>query len=97
MGDKTHPKSYALEQLETPEEAKERWRSIYIVYFTMFLMSLGFSIVLTGVWPYLDKVNIFLYFFMLISNSRKLGRFIAFGDIVERLVALFSLDNWRIR
>lgn len=26
----------------------------------MFLMSLGFSIILTGVWPYLDKVNNFL-------------------------------------
>lgn len=27
----------------------------------MFLMSLGFSIILTGVWPYLDKVcNIYM-------------------------------------
>lgn len=26
------------------------------MYFTMFLMALGFSVVLTGVWPYLDKV-----------------------------------------
>lgn len=47
----------ALEELETEAEKKERWRSIYIVYFTMFLMSLGFSIILTGVWPYLDKVK----------------------------------------
>lgn len=44
------------ENLETEEEYKDRWRSIYVIYFTMFLMSLGFSIVLTGVWPYLDKV-----------------------------------------
>uniref|UniRef100_A0A6P7GDR8 LOW QUALITY PROTEIN: major facilitator superfamily domain-containing protein 8 n=1 Tax=Diabrotica virgifera virgifera TaxID=50390 RepID=A0A6P7GDR8_DIAVI len=45
------------DDLETPEQYKERWRSIYIVYFTMFLISLGFSIIVTGVWPYLDKYN----------------------------------------
>lgn len=44
--------------LETAQERRERWRSVYVIYFTMFQMSLGFSIVLTGVWPYLDKVNI---------------------------------------
>jgi ceroid-lipofuscinosis MFS transporter 7 len=43
--------------LETPQEKRERWISIRIIYFTMFLMSLGFSIILTGVWPYLDKVS----------------------------------------
>jgi MFS transporter, ceroid-lipofuscinosis neuronal protein 7 len=43
--------------LETEQEYKERWRSIRIIYFTMFLMSLGFSIILTGIWPYLDKVS----------------------------------------
>lgn len=43
--------------LETPQERRERWRSVYVIYFTMFQMSLGFSIVLTGVWPYLDKVS----------------------------------------
>lgn len=42
--------------LETPAEYAQRWRSIRIIYFTMFMMSLGFSVVLTGVWPYLDKV-----------------------------------------
>lgn len=46
------------DELETVDERKERWRSIYAIYFTMFLMSLGFSIILTGVWPYLDKVSI---------------------------------------
>lgn len=44
------------EDLETRKEYTERWISIYIIYFTMFLISLGFSIILTGVWPYLDKV-----------------------------------------
>ena len=43
--------------LETIDEYKERWRSIRIIYFTMFLMSLGFSIVLTGLWPFLDSVS----------------------------------------
>ncbi|KAG5313065.1 MFSD8 protein, partial [Pseudoatta argentina] len=28
-----------------------------MIYFTMFLMSLGFSIILTGVWPYLGKLD----------------------------------------
>lgn len=46
-----------LEVLETADEKRARWRSVYIIYFTMFQMSLGFSIVLTGVWPYLDKVR----------------------------------------
>lgn len=46
-----------LEDLETEEENKERWQSIYIIYFTMFLISLGFSIIITGVWPYLDKLD----------------------------------------
>lgn len=45
-----------IDDLETLVEKSQRWRSIYVIYFTMFLMSLGFSIVLTGVWPYLDEV-----------------------------------------
>ncbi|XP_011496059.1 PREDICTED: major facilitator superfamily domain-containing protein 8 [Ceratosolen solmsi marchali] len=45
------------DDLETVQERKERFRSIYIIYFTMFLMSLGFSIILTGVWPYLEKLD----------------------------------------
>lgn len=45
-----------IQALETESEKKERFRSLRIIYFTMFLISLGFSIVLTGIWPYLDKV-----------------------------------------
>ncbi|XP_034189832.2 CLN7/MFS domain-containing 8 isoform X1 [Osmia lignaria lignaria] len=45
------------DDLETVVERKERWRSIYAIYFTMFLMSLGFSIIITGVWPYLHKLD----------------------------------------
>lgn len=46
-----------LEDLETEKDYAERWLSIYIIYFTMFLISLGFSIILTGVWPYLDQLD----------------------------------------
>ncbi|CAH4036738.1 major facilitator superfamily domain-containing protein 8 isoform X1 [Pieris brassicae] len=45
------------EELESAAQRRERWRSVYVIYFTMFQMSLGFSIVLTGVWPYLDKLE----------------------------------------
>ncbi|XP_043068503.2 major facilitator superfamily domain-containing protein 8 isoform X1 [Drosophila bipectinata] len=43
--------------LETLEEYKQRWRSVRIIYFTMFLMALGFSIILTGIWPFLKKLD----------------------------------------
>ncbi|KAF4522922.1 hypothetical protein B566_EDAN012081, partial [Ephemera danica] len=43
--------------LETLLQRGERWRSIRIIYFTMFMMSLGFSIILTGVWPFLNKLD----------------------------------------
>lgn len=43
--------------LETASEYTARWNSIRVIYYTMFLMSLGFSIILTGVWPYLDKLD----------------------------------------
>lgn len=46
------------EILETEAEKKMRYLSLRIIYFTMFLMTLGFSIILTGIWPYLDKVTV---------------------------------------
>lgn len=56
--------------LETISEYHQRWRSIHIAYFTIFLMSLGFSVIVTGVWPYLDKVRIMSYFtYMRIPSS----------------------------
>ncbi|XP_012265280.2 major facilitator superfamily domain-containing protein 8 isoform X2 [Athalia rosae] len=45
------------DDLETAVERRERLRSINVIHFTMFLMSLGFSIILTGVWPYLSKLD----------------------------------------
>jgi len=37
-----------IKQLETAEERQQRLLSLKIVYFTMFLISLGFSIVLVS-------------------------------------------------
>ncbi|XP_058480431.1 major facilitator superfamily domain-containing protein 8 [Solea solea] len=39
------------------EDYKSRWRSIRIMYFTMFLSSVGFTIVITSLWPYLHKID----------------------------------------
>lgn len=54
------------DNLENEQEYKERWISIYIIYFTMFLISLGFSVIVTGVWPYLDKVGNFVNIIVLL-------------------------------
>lgn len=39
------------------EDNGSRWRSIRVMYFTMFLSSVGFTIVITSLWPYLQKVD----------------------------------------
>uniref|UniRef100_A0A336LET2 CSON008035 protein n=1 Tax=Culicoides sonorensis TaxID=179676 RepID=A0A336LET2_CULSO len=43
--------------IETEIEFKKRWFSVLVIYVTIFLMTLGFGITLTGVWPYLDKLD----------------------------------------
>uniref|UniRef100_A0A8D2AWG2 Major facilitator superfamily domain containing 8 n=1 Tax=Sciurus vulgaris TaxID=55149 RepID=A0A8D2AWG2_SCIVU len=43
--------------IETEEHYKSRWRSIRILYLTMFLSSIGFSIVIMSIWPYLQKID----------------------------------------
>ncbi|XP_065349377.1 major facilitator superfamily domain-containing protein 8-like isoform X2 [Cloeon dipterum] len=48
---------YKTADLESISERRTRWRSVRVTYFTMFLMTLGFSIVLTGIWPYLDTLD----------------------------------------
>uniref|UniRef100_UPI00398EB02E major facilitator superfamily domain-containing protein 8 isoform X1 n=2 Tax=Pristiophorus japonicus TaxID=55135 RepID=UPI00398EB02E len=42
---------------EILQENQSRWRSIRIMYLTMFLSSIGFSIVMTSIWPFLRKVD----------------------------------------
>lgn len=48
--------------LESDEEKKERFKSLYIVYFTLFLQSLGLAIAMTGVWPYISRVSDFNFY-----------------------------------
>ncbi|XP_069951405.1 major facilitator superfamily domain-containing protein 8 isoform X2 [Cherax quadricarinatus] len=41
--------------LETPADRKARKISHWVAYSTMFVMNMGFSVVLSGVWPYLHE------------------------------------------
>lgn len=56
-------KAAVVKELETPAETKDRLKSLYVVYFTLFLQSLGLAICMTGVWPYISKVSFDLFFF----------------------------------
>uniref|UniRef100_A0A8C6CHC9 Major facilitator superfamily domain containing 8 n=1 Tax=Moschus moschiferus TaxID=68415 RepID=A0A8C6CHC9_MOSMO len=56
LGDRT-PGSREWDIIETEEHCKSRWRSIRILYLTMFLSSVGFSIVIMSIWPYLQKID----------------------------------------
>lgn len=49
--------SGVTKSLETAAEKRQRTISLVIVYFTLFLQSLGLAIAMTGVWPFLDKVS----------------------------------------
>ncbi|KAJ8371687.1 hypothetical protein AAFF_G00303270 [Aldrovandia affinis] len=42
---------------EAAGRCRSRWTSIRVMYFTMFLSSVGFSIVITSIWPYLQKID----------------------------------------
>jgi hypothetical protein len=57
--------------LENDVERKERFLSLYIVYFTLFLQSLGLAIAMTGVWPYLSRVSCF-FINVFVNLCRKL-------------------------
>ncbi|XP_076996186.1 major facilitator superfamily domain-containing protein 8 isoform X2 [Tamandua tetradactyla] len=56
LGDGT-PGSREWDIIETEEHYKSRWRSIRILYLTMFLSSIAFSIVIMSIWPYLQKID----------------------------------------
>ncbi|KAM8928176.1 major facilitator superfamily domain-containing protein 8 isoform 5-T5 [Lycaon pictus] len=56
LGDRTTG-SREWDILETEDHYKSRWRSIRILYLTMFLSSVGFSIVIMSIWPYLQKID----------------------------------------
>ena len=44
------------QELERPEDKKVRLRSIRIGQLSMFIFATGFSIILTGVYPYMKEV-----------------------------------------
>lgn len=75
--------------LETDEEHKTRWRSILVIYATIFLMTVGYSITIPGVWPYLNKLDSDApkEFIGFINAGNPLGQMIAsplFGHWVNR-------------
>lgn len=51
------PGSREWSEIETQEHYKSRWKSVRILYLTMFLSSVGFSIVIMSIWPYLQKID----------------------------------------
>ncbi|KAG5677633.1 hypothetical protein PVAND_007374 [Polypedilum vanderplanki] len=67
-----------IKPLETSEEEKERYKSLYIIYFTLFLQSLGLAVCMTGIWPYVSKLDpgTTKEFYSLIVAANPLGQFI---------------------
>ncbi|KAL7050574.1 hypothetical protein ACKWTF_004128 [Chironomus riparius] len=63
---------------ESKTEKAERFKSLYIVYFTLFLQSLGLAIAMTGIWPYLNKLDPSSTkgFYSIIVAANPLGQFI---------------------
>ncbi|KAK3857048.1 hypothetical protein Pcinc_036683 [Petrolisthes cinctipes] len=51
------PPLQPLDILESPVEKRARKISHLVLYFTGFIMCVGFSIVLPGVWPYLQRLD----------------------------------------
>ncbi|XP_035681931.1 major facilitator superfamily domain-containing protein 8-like isoform X1 [Branchiostoma floridae] len=49
--------SNSIQWWEDDKDNRRRWWSIRIMYLTMFLSSMGFSIVVSSVWPFLRKVD----------------------------------------
>uniref|UniRef100_A0A2I3LHT0 Major facilitator superfamily domain containing 8 n=1 Tax=Papio anubis TaxID=9555 RepID=A0A2I3LHT0_PAPAN len=78
--------------LETEEHYKSRWRSIRILYLTMFLSSVGFSIVILSIWPYLQKID-------QTADTRFLGWVIASYSLGQMVASpIFGLwSNYRPR
>ena len=62
-----------LSELETPEERKLRIRGLWICHVVTFVFSLSFSIVFTGVFPYLQQVTLLIDAFY--STSPRFRRF----------------------
>ncbi|XP_054457334.1 major facilitator superfamily domain-containing protein 8 [Anoplopoma fimbria] len=74
------------------EHYESRWRSIRVMYFTMFLSSVGFTIVITSLWPYLQKIDDS-------ANATFLGWVVAAYSLGQMLASpIFGLwSNYRPR
>uniref|UniRef100_A0A8C5M5S7 Major facilitator superfamily domain containing 8 n=1 Tax=Leptobrachium leishanense TaxID=445787 RepID=A0A8C5M5S7_9ANUR len=68
--------------VESPQQNKSRWWSIRVMYLTMFLSSVGFSIVMTSIWPYLQKIDAS-------ADTSFLGWVIASFSLGQMLASLF--------
>ena len=45
------------QEMESAAEKRQRYRSIRIGQFVLFIFATGFSIILTGVYPYMKEVS----------------------------------------
>ena len=54
--------------METPKEKRQRMISLYIVHTSMFVFALGNSVIMMGVWPYLQAVREMLNLFISILH-----------------------------
>ena len=52
-------------KMETPKEKRQRMISLYIVHTSMFVFALGNSVIMMGVWPYLQAVREILDLFIM--------------------------------
>ncbi|XP_060634935.2 major facilitator superfamily domain-containing protein 8 [Anolis sagrei] len=57
LGPEDEHRSRSGDVMETLQHYKSRWRAIRIMYLTMFFSSVGFSIVIMSIWPYLQKID----------------------------------------
>ncbi|KAH0615974.1 hypothetical protein JD844_026674 [Phrynosoma platyrhinos] len=78
--------------METLQHYKSRWRAIRIMYLTMFFSSVGFSIVIMSIWPYLQKID-------KTSDESFLGWIIASYSIGQMIASPFfgAWSNYRPR
>ncbi|XP_053108211.1 major facilitator superfamily domain-containing protein 8 [Hemicordylus capensis] len=78
--------------VETLHHYRSRWRSIRIMYLTMFFSSLGFSIVIMSIWPYLKQVD-------KTADASFLGWIIAVYSIGQMIASPFfgTWSNYRPR
>uniref|UniRef100_A0A8C5M906 Major facilitator superfamily domain containing 8 n=1 Tax=Leptobrachium leishanense TaxID=445787 RepID=A0A8C5M906_9ANUR len=74
--------SHTGDVVESQQQNKNRWWSIRVMYLTLFLSSVGFSIVMTSIWPYLQKIDAS-------ADTSFLGWVIASFSLGQMLASLF--------